>query len=67
MINNKKVKNKNATQHAVIKHLGFSGLRAFVLASTFSTVDTNALRKPNRFIPQNRYPTFEKCELKLNI
>jgi hypothetical protein len=45
---------KNYRQHAVIKQLGFSGLRAFVLASTFSSVDTNALRKPNRFIPQNR-------------
>ena len=37
--------------HAVIKQLGFSGLRAFVLASTFSSVDRNAPRKPNRFIP----------------
>jgi len=36
-----------------IKQLGFSGLRAFVLAPTFSTVDTNALRKPNRFILSN--------------
>lgn len=30
--------------------MGFSGLRAFVLASTFSSVDTDGARKPNRFI-----------------
>lgn len=33
-----------------IKQLGFSGLRAFVPALVFSSVDTDAARKPNRFI-----------------
>jgi hypothetical protein len=33
-----------------IKQLGFSGLRGFILASTFFSVDKDAARKPNRFI-----------------
>jgi len=36
-----------------IKQLGFSGLRAFVPALAFSSVDKDAARKPNRIILSN--------------
>ncbi len=47
---------KRATTHN-IKQLGFSGLRAFILALTLSSVDKDALRKPNRFILSNVKPS----------
>jgi len=51
--------NRQHTTHN-IKQLGFSGLRAFVLALTFSSVDNDAARKPNRFILSNVSANFRK-------
>jgi hypothetical protein len=43
---------KHETLTHNIKQLGFSGLRVFVLASAFLSVDRNALRNPLRNMHQ---------------